>query len=145
MGRILGVDSGDRRIGLAVSDETGVVACGLGTAVVSGRSGAIEEITNAARRAGADTIVVGLPLNMDGTSGPRAEAARALAGELRLASGCRVELWDERMSTMQAERALLEGGMSRAKRRKARDRMAAQLILQSYMDAHADAQGDSGQ
>lgn len=80
-------------------------------------------------------VVVGLPRNMNGTYGPRAEGARTFAAELSAFLGLPVELWDERLSTVQAQRSLIEGGARREKRRQVVDRIAAQLILQNYLDS----------
>jgi len=85
---------------------------------------------------GVTHIVLGLPLRLDGTEGPAAKEARSFAEKLRGNLQAPVELWDERMSTAQAERVLLEADMSRAKRKARRDKLAAQIVLQSYLDAH---------
>jgi putative Holliday junction resolvase len=90
-----------------------------------------------ARDQEATSLVVGLPLRMDGSAGPEAKAARALAAELRRASGLPVTLVDERLTSAAAERALLAGGASRARRRRLSDQVAAALILQSHLDRGA--------
>lgn len=141
MGRILGIDYGERRVGLAVSDETGTVACGLGVATVSSRAEALAAVLRAAAETGAETLVVGLPLNMNGSSGAQAEAAREFAVELAMrAADRRVKLWDERLSSAEAERVLIAGNASRARRREIRDKLAAQLILQSFLEANSPAE-----
>jgi putative Holliday junction resolvase len=135
--RILAIDYGDRRLGLAVSDPTGLIASGLPTIE---RSGPDEEVTEPLRRIcqehGVERIVVGLPVNMDGSHGPRAQVSQEFAQRLREALDIEVETWDERLTTAQAERAMLAADLSRKKRKKRRDQVAAQILLQSYLDAH---------
>ncbi len=132
---MLGIDYGSKRIGLAVSDGLGITAQGLDTLE---RTDIEEDVTILAElvsRRGVEEIVVGKPLNLDGSEGPAAEEAGEFADLLRERCGVPVRLWDERLSTAQAERAMLDAGVSRRIRKKSRDRMAAQLILQSFMDA----------
>ena len=133
---VLGIDYGDRRIGLAISDSTGLIASGLATLE---RRGPSVDVTDEIRRVcdehGVERIVVGLPINMDGSRGPRAELSLVFAEGLRRALGIDVATWDERLTTRQAERAMLQADLSRKKRKKRRDRVAAQLLLQSYLDA----------
>lgn len=135
--RILAIDYGDRRLGLAISDPTGRIASGLPTIE---RSGPKEDVTDPLRRIcqeqEVERIVVGLPVNMDGSHGPRAEISQAFARELREALDLEVETWDERLTTAQAERAMLAADLSRKKRKTRRDQVAAQILLQSYLDAH---------
>lgn len=134
--RILGIDYGERRIGLAVGDTEVGIANGLPTLERSSPAAdAIEPLRRIAREQGAQRIVVGVPVNMNGTLGERARAAMAFAQRLRDALGIEVETWDERLTSRQAERAMLEGDLSRSKRKERVDRLAAQLILQSYLDA----------
>ncbi len=131
---VLGVDFGTRRIGLAFSDPDERIA--FPDRILTGTpESAIAEITNAADERTADTIVVGLPRNMDGTHGEMAERATAFADELSDATPAEVVTWDERLTTAQAERAMLGGDLSRKKRKKRRDALAAQLLLQSYLDS----------
>ena len=132
--RFLGIDFGERRIGMAVSDPGGTIALGLDTIENSGIPAVIEKIRQVARDNDASCIVVGLPLNMDGSTGPRAEKVKAFAAELEQASGLVVEFWDERLSSVSAGRALEQGMKSRRKRRKHVDRVAAQIILQGFLD-----------
>jgi putative Holliday junction resolvase len=84
-----------------------------------------------------ERLVVGLPLRLSGEEGPEAQAARQLAGELEEALGLPVELWDERLTSVQAERVMLESGVHRRQRRREKDRLAAILILQSWLDARS--------
>ncbi len=134
--RILGLDLGDKRIGVALSDPLGWTAQGL--AVIAGAGGTrsdLRRIKELAAKHEVEKVVVGLPLNMDGSAGPRAEKARLFAERLAGALGMPVVLWDERLTTAQAERLLIEADMKRAGRRKVIDKMAAVLILQNYLDA----------
>jgi putative pre-16S rRNA nuclease len=136
--RALGVDLGSRRIGLALSDPTGTVASPL---EVLNRSGDVgrdhDAIVAAAREAGAQTIVVGLPLSLSGAEGPAAKAARAEVDELSaraVLAGIDVLLHDERLTTVTAERALKEARMRREARRRVVDKVAAAVMLQSWLD-----------
>lgn len=143
--RILGVDPGEVRLGLAVSDELGLTAQGLPTWVSRGRSADLAHLRALVEELGVAEVVVGLPRNMDGTIGPSAEAARELAEDLRTALGLPVSLWDERLTTQAATRALTEAGVSRRRRRGRVDAVAAALILQGYLDrARAAGQGGVG-
>jgi putative Holliday junction resolvase len=94
------------------------------------------ELTHVMAEYGVTHIVLGLPLKLDGTEGPAALEVRTFAEKLRGALSTPVELWDERLSTAQAERAMLDADMSRANRKQRRDKVAAQIFLQSYLDAH---------
>ena len=133
---ILGIDYGDRRLGLALSDATALIAGGLPTLE---RRGPAEDVTEAIRRVcrehGVERIVVGLPVNKDGSHGPRARLSLEFADRLRDALGIEVATWDERLTSVQADRAMLAADLSRRKRKQRRDRVAAQLLLQSYLDA----------
>lgn len=132
--RILGVDPGAVRLGLAVSDELGLTAQGLPTWVSRGRSADLAHLRALVLEWNVGEVVVGLPRNMDGSVGPQAEAARELARELREALGLPVMLWDERLTTQAATRVLTEAGLSRRRRRGRVDAVAASLILQGYLD-----------
>ncbi|MBN1558235.1 MAG: Holliday junction resolvase RuvX [Lentisphaerae bacterium] len=137
MKRVLAVDYGRRRLGLAVSDPTGSLAFPLRTVESCGPRRAAAAVREVVSETGAARVLVGLPLNMDGSEGPMAREARAFADLLRAALPVPVETWDERLSTAQAERVLLEGDLSRRRRKRARDKIAAQLFLQSWLDAAA--------
>lgn len=132
--RVLAVDPGAKRVGLAVSDPTGTIAQPLTTIPAEPADTLAARITAEAQRHEAGRIVVGLPRRLDGTVGPEAKAARGLASELRRASRLPVELVDERLTTAAAERSLLETGMRRDKRRANIDRVAAAILLQSHLD-----------
>ena len=136
MGRVLAIDLGTKRIGIALSDPTATVASPLETLPATGLRRAADQVSELCRRHDVETVVVGWPRNMDGSQGPAAREAEAFAERLRAALRVPVELWDERLSTAAAERTLLEAGLRREKRRESRDRVAAALILQSYLDAH---------
>ncbi|MGB4336954.1 MAG: Holliday junction resolvase RuvX [Bacillota bacterium] len=130
----VGIDLGDSRIGIAVSDELGIVASPHSVLTSAGWNRDIENIARIVEEVGAGEVVVGLPVNMDGTHGPRAHKATEFAERLRKSLSVPVLLWDERLSTVQATRAMLEADLSRAKRKKAVDKAAASLILQNYLD-----------
>ena len=132
--RVLGIDFGSKRVGLALGDTESGLATALAT--LPNDAALFEAIGRVCRERGVEAIVVGLPLNMDGSRGPQAERATEFADRLGSHLGLPVETWDERLSTAEVERALLAGGLSRKKRKARRDRLAAQLILQSYLDAH---------
>jgi len=137
--RIGGLDVGDRRIGVAISDEMGWTAQGL--EVITRRELAAD--LAALARCFADyqpsRIVVGFPKNMNGTVGPQAEKALAFARQVEETLRVPVVMWDERLSTVGAERVLLEADLSRAKRRRVIDKVAAVFILQGYLDSLAGA------
>lgn len=137
MTRVLGVDLGTVRIGVALSDPTGSVASPLDTIVHRDRRKDLAAVAAAARAHGVERIVVGWPRNMDGTVGPAAKRAEAFAESLRQIADVPVDLWDERLSTAAAERSLREASVRRGRRREVRDRVAAALILQAYLDARS--------
>lgn len=127
MTRLLAVDYGTKRIGLAVAEGT--------LALPLKPVGCLDEVLEAVERQKPSLLVVGLPLNMDGTEGPSARAARDFAEELSIRSGVPFEMWDERLTSEQARGKLRGIPLSRQKKRVATNAVAAQLILQSYMDA----------
>lgn len=137
--RVVGLDSGAKRVGIALSDELGLTAQPLATI----RRGTDEELVAGLRAAlgevRPDLVVVGLPLRLDGTEGGSARAARRLAELVGDRFGVPCELWDERLTSAQAERVLIEAGVRREDRRKGpTDRIAAAIMLQSFLDAHRD-------
>jgi putative holliday junction resolvase len=135
MPRVMAVDPGSRRVGVAVSDPTGTIAQPHSVVAAEPAGTLVERLASLAREQEVGHLVVGLPRRMDGGQGPEARAARALADELRRATGLPVTLVDERLTSVAAERALLAGGASRARRRQLSDQVAAALILQSHLDA----------
>jgi putative holliday junction resolvase len=132
--RVLAVDPGSKRVGLAVSDPTGTIAQALATVPAEPRDTLVTRLVKIAGEQEAKSIVVGLPRRLDGSDGPEAKAARELARELRDASRLPIELVDERLTTVAAERSLIEGGVRRKSRRASIDRVAATLLLQSHLD-----------
>lgn len=133
-GRILGLDPGTKNVGVAVSDELYLTAHGLPSIPARPAARALDAVKKLIKDYNIYEIVIGLPFNMDGTLGPSAEAAREFACRVEeLLPGC-VRMIDERLTTVQAERTLLEADLSRAKRRGLRDRIAAVLILQCHLD-----------
>lgn len=133
--KILGLDYGDRRIGVALSDAFGWTAQGLEVIERRREGNEIERITELVKMNEVSEIVVGLPKNMNGSVGPRGEICIEFAEILRETLDLPVHLWDERLSTVSAERTLVEADVSRKKRKKVVDKMAASLILQNYLDA----------
>lgn len=134
--RKIALDVGDVRIGIATSDIMGIIASGYETYVRKGGEADYEYIADFCKTHDADAVVVGLPVNMDGTEGPRAELTRAFAEELEShLGGIPVKFQDERLTTVQAERMLIQGGVRRDKRKKVIDKVAATLILQAYLDS----------
>lgn len=132
--RILGLDIGDRRIGVAVSDSFGWTAQGVMVIDRKNRNW-LQELDQIVEDYQVKELVVGLPRNMNGTIGPRGELCRQLAEELKERYDCPVHLWDERLSTVAAERTLIDADLSRRKRKKVIDQMAATWILQGFLDA----------
>ena len=130
--RVLGVDFGRKRIGLAISDATGVVAQPVGYV-----TGGLADVVRAAVERGAGKIVVGVPRRMDGTESEQTKLTRTFIAALEQATTLPVAKWDERLTTVQAERVLLEGDARRAERREKRDQLAATILLQSYLDAQS--------
>lgn len=134
--RLLGIDYGDVRTGLAVSDPLGILAGGVGTFKASGRKALVALILEQAEKLGVDEFVLGNPINMNGTVGDRSEKAKRLAEELREASGKPVHLFDERCTTMAAHQILNMTDTRGKKRKDVVDTLSAQIILQNYMDSH---------
>lgn len=133
--RIGGIDVGDRRIGVAISDEKGWTAQGLQVVTRTVLDADLEALRACFASYLPSAIVVGLQKNMNGTIGPQAEKALDFGRRVEAVLGVTVIMWDERLSTVGAERALLEADLSRAKRRKVIDKMAAVFILQGYLDS----------
>jgi putative pre-16S rRNA nuclease len=134
--RALGVDLGSKRIGIAVSDRSGTIASPL-TVITRGRSRREdhERLASLAREEGVEVVVVGMPASLSGAIGPAARAATAEIEALASVIGMPVETYDERFSTVTAERALAEGGVRGRARRQVVDKVAAAVILQSWLDA----------
>ncbi len=132
--RILAVDPGTKRVGLALSDPTETIAQALETVPAEPEETLAVRLVEIARSREAKRIIVGLPLRLDGSHGPEAASARKLAAAIRHESGLPVELVDERLTSAAAERALLAGGVKRDQRRLGVDRVAATMLLQSHLD-----------
>ncbi len=133
--RILGLDVGDRTIGVAVSDEMGWTAQGVETIKRQSREKDFARLNQLIQTFQIEEIVVGLPKNMNGTIGPRGEICQAFAAALAEETSLPVHLWDERLTTMAAEKMLIAADVSRQKRKQVIDKMAATFILQGYLDA----------
>ncbi len=137
-GRILGLDVGSRRIGIAVSDPLGITAQGLETLQRRNKRHDLAALEQVIREYAVREIVVGLPLRMSGAEGTQSEMMQVFAEELRKRFRLPVHLWDERLTSAEANRLLRETEMSIEKRAKAVDRMAAVLILQGWMERRRD-------
>jgi putative Holliday junction resolvase len=138
-GRILGIDPGSKTLGVAVSDELHLTAHALPNIPARPAFKALEALKKLVLDYTIREIVVGLPMNMDGSIGPSAEAAQRFARSLEAFLPGGVRMIDERLTTVQAERALLGADLTRARRRGLRDRVAAVLILQGYLDSRGHA------
>ncbi|MDD5558547.1 Holliday junction resolvase RuvX [Candidatus Methylomirabilis sp.] len=136
MTRYLGIDFGTRRIGVAVSDELGLTAQPLPSLEPSSEEEAIRAIRGLIEQYGVLEVVVGLPKNMNGSLGPAAEQALAFARRLEEGGAVKATMWDERLTSRAAERLLIEADLSRAKRKRHVDQMAAVLILQGFLDRY---------
>jgi len=132
--KIMGLDFGTKRIGVAISDGLLITAQGQESIVRRDLKSDLDRIKRMAEENDVSEIVVGLPLNMNGTHSAKSKEALEFVENLSSAIPVSVKTWDERLTSVQAERALLEGDMSRAKRRKLSDKLAAQIILQNYLD-----------
>lgn len=132
--RILAVDLGDARIGLAISDILGITANPLETYKRKGDHRDAEYVAKLANDRQCQRIVLGLPINMDGTEGIRVEKTRAFAEEIKQHTSIEIDYEDERLTTVAAESVLIEAGVRREKRKEVIDKLAATIILRSYMD-----------
>ncbi|AZK46574.1 Holliday junction resolvase RuvX [Paenibacillus lentus] len=133
--RIMGLDYGDRRIGVAISDIFGWTAQGVEVIERRREGDEYDRIAELAGQHEVEEIVVGLPKNMNGSVGPRGEICKVFAEELQNRIKVPVHLWDERLTTVSAQRTLIDADVSRKKRRGIVDKMAAVLILQNYLDS----------
>jgi len=130
---VLGLDFGERRIGVAIAETTGVAPRPVSVIARESRDRDLSRVRQIAESCGAELVVIGLPLNMDGTSGQAVRRARRFANQVQHQLGLRVELWDERLTTWEADQQMLEAGLSEARRRELRDAVAAAVILQDYL------------
>lgn len=135
--RIMGLDVGSKTVGIALSDELGWTAQGLETLKINEEENVFgfDELGKIIKEYDVGKVVVGLPKNMNGSIGPRGEASQFFARELEDRFGVPAILWDERLTTVAAERVLLEADLSRKKRKKVIDKMAAVMILQGYLNS----------
>lgn len=135
--RTMGLDVGSKTVGIALSDELGWTAQGLETLKINEEENVFgfDELGKIIKEYEVGKVVVGLPKNMNGSIGPRGEASQFYARELEERFGVPVILWDERLTTVAAERVLLEADLSRKKRKKVIDKMAAVMILQGYLNS----------
>ena len=132
--RILGLDVGSKTIGVAISDPLGWTAQGIDTIRRKNKEQDIELVHKICKDYGVETIVIGLPKNMNGTIGESGERVLALAELIKEKTNLPIEMWDERLTTVAAHRAMLEEDLSRGKRKKIVDKVAATYILQGYLD-----------
>lgn len=135
--RVMGLDVGSKTVGVAISDELGWTAQGLTTVKINEdeKEFGFEQLGQIIKEHQISKIVVGMPKNMNGTIGPRGEASQFYASELERLYGLPVVFWDERLTTVAAERVLLEADMSRKKRKNVIDKVAATMILQGFLDS----------
>ena len=138
LGRIMALDVGSKRIGVAVTDPLGITAQGLATIERQNKRRDLEALRQVLAKYEVREIVVGLPLRLSGAEGTQSEMMRRFAEDLQAHFGLTVHLWDERWTSTEANRLLRETDLSIKKRGQAVDRMAATLILQSWMEAHPD-------
>lgn len=131
-GRLLGLDIGGKRIGVAISDEMGLIASPVAMVPRGPQSG--RQIRDHAERLGAVGLVIGLPVGLSGREGPQAAEVRAFVEEISPEIGLPVEWWDERLTTTIAEKSLIASGTRRDKRKQQVDAAAAAVILQGYLD-----------
>ncbi|GLC28595.1 Holliday junction resolvase RuvX [Clostridium omnivorum] len=133
--RILGLDVGEKTIGVAVCDPLGFTAQGITTIKRVGKNKDLEEINKICKEYSVESIVVGLPKNMNGTIGPSGEKILKFCELIKEYTNLEIRMWDERLTTVAAHRAMLEADLSRAKRKKIVDKIAATYILQGYLDS----------
>ncbi len=137
MTKALGVDLGDVRIGIAISDDLGMLAHPLETIRVADKPEPVERIAQITLDKKVEIIILGMPRNMNGTYGPAADKARAFAERLQAKVKCEVKFWDERLTSVAAQKELRAGGKNTKNSRAVIDQVAAQLILQGYLDSIA--------
>lgn len=130
------LDYGDVRIGIALSDPMGIIANGLETYIRKDEQTDLEHIVQLIKDNSVDTIVIGLPINMDGTSGERVSVTKTFGEKLAGLTSAKVVYMDERLSSVSAEKLLIEADVRRDKRKQVIDKLAATIILQNYLDIH---------
>lgn len=132
--RILGLDIGQKTIGLAISDPLGLTAQGITTIHRKNKKSDIEELKKVCKEYEVETLVIGLPKNMNNSIGFAGEKIQEFSKLIEEEIGLKIEFWDERLTTVAAHRAMLEADLSRGKRKKIVDKVAATYILQGYLD-----------
>jgi putative holliday junction resolvase len=135
--RILALDHGTKRIGVAVSDELKMIAQPLEYILAEPSADFLARLKEVILDKEVELILVGMPRNMDGTYGPAAEKVQEFVSELNIALSVPIKLWDERLTSAQANRLLIQGNVRRDKRKEKVDKMAAAILLQSYLDSLA--------
>ena len=133
--RILGLDIGDRTIGVSVSDPLSIIAQGVTTIRRKGEDNDIEELLKICTQYNVELIVAGFPKNMNGTIGPQAEKVLQFCEIIKEKINIEIKMWDERLTTVAANKAMLEANLSRSKRKKIVDKIASTYILQGYLDS----------
>jgi len=133
MGRILGIDPGEKRVGLALSDPQGIIASPLEQIEFQNQEQLISQIKALCQKHQVEEIVLGYPLRTSGKKGKEAERVEQLARKLGEKTGLKIHLWDERLTSQQAERELLKADLSRKKRKKLRDQLSACFLLDSFL------------
>lgn len=136
MGRVLGVDLGTKRIGFAVSDPGRIIATAMKVVECKNDKEILQVILNTMKECMAELCVLGNPINMNGSKGPAAQRAQKFRDDLAAAASVPIVLWDERLTTKSAHDVLIEAGTRRSKRKGLVDKIAAQVMLQNYIDAH---------
>ena len=140
--RILALDHGTRRTGVAISDELKMIAQPLEFIPAEPFAAFLDRLKTILREKEVELILVGMPRNMDGSYGEAALKVRAFVGALREAITVPVQTWDERLTSVQAQRLLIQGGVRREKRKTKVDQTAAAILLQSYLDSHTGKPGE---
>jgi len=135
--RILGLDPGSKRVGVALSDELQMIAQPLEYIPAEPEDELLAKLKELVTKQGVETVIVGMPRNMDGSYGPAAEKSKAFISKLEETLGVPIRAWDERLTSAQANRILIEGNVSRKKRKEKVDKMAAAILLQSFLDARS--------
>ena len=133
--RILSIDYGEKRIGLAISDPLGFTAQGLETILNRGNRQFLAELSKICKDSQVGEIVIGLPINMNGSRGPKAEEVLKLIPLVEKETGLPVKTWDERLTSREAGRLMIKEGLSRERQKQNSDRLAAPLILQSFLES----------
>jgi putative pre-16S rRNA nuclease len=138
--RILAIDHGTKRIGLAVSDELGMIAQPLGLLAAEPFDAFLRGLKAILAEKPVELVLVGLPRNMDGSYGPAAEKVREFVAALAAAIPVPIKTWDERLTSVQANRLLIQANVRRTQRREKVDKLAAAILLQSYLDSRPNAE-----